>query len=307
MIYASFKCDEAKANEIQDFYKAKTIENVPYEVFLVKKEGVTIHAYKNRKGIYTIVFSSSNEEAIEEATLFSDSLTIKNSIEEKKEDKDAYYQGWEDLSYQIGSDEVGVGDFFGPLIVCSTYVKPNDIPFLEKLSINDSKKMSDAYIMTIGEKIRKNIANYIMFVSPKKLSELEDNNFKIHKTMAKVHNLTHIGIKQKYHLNDNIIIYIDQFEREENYRKLVMDDIVKNPLYFRTKGESYYPSVACASVLARYTFLKEWKKMEDFFHTEIPKGASTTVDQVYAKLKKSFPNEVLDQYVKRYFRNYREE
>lgn len=306
MIYASFKADEAKATEIQDFYKAKTITDVPYEVFLVKKDNVTIHAYKNRKGIYTIVFSGPNEEAVEEASLFSDALTIKRTEDIQKEEKDAYYQGWEDLSYQIGSDEVGVGDFFGPLIVVSAYVRPEDITFLEKLHINDSKKMSDAYILSIGEMVRKQIPNYIMYISPKKLSELEENSFKSHKTMAKVHNLTHIGIKKKYNLNDNLIIYIDQFEREENYRKLVGDEIVSNPLYFRTKGESYYPSVACASVLARFTFLNEWKKMENHFKTIIPKGASSSVDLVYHQLKKKFSQEDLDTYVKRYFRNYRD-
>lgn len=303
MIYVSIKVDQAKAEEIKDFYKAEEIHDKPYEYFLTSHNGTTIHAYKNRKEIYTIVFSGQ-EEAKEEALLFSKNLTIKEIDETQKEEKDAYYQGWEDLSSQIGSDEVGVGDFFGPLIVTACYVDSKDIPFLEKLKINDSKKMNDSYILSIGPSVKRRIKSFIIMVSADKLSRLEESHFKLHKTMAKCHNLCQKGLIEKYDLPSETIVYVDQFEKEANYKKLVGEDLIDNPLYFRTKGESYYPSVAASSVIARYTFLKEWEKMEKHFNTVIPKGASATVDKVYSQLKKDYPKEDLDLYVKRFFRNY---
>ncbi|MFA6829767.1 MAG: ribonuclease HIII [Bacilli bacterium] len=306
MIYVTIKVDQAKAEEIRDFYKAKEITDKPYEYFLVSHCGITIHAYKNRKEIYSIVFSGP-EASKEEALQFSKTLTIKEIDENKPKQKDAYYQGWEDLSYQIGSDEVGVGDFFGPLIVAASFVEPKDIPFLENLKINDSKKMDDNYILEVGPKLKKSIKNYIIMVSANKLSNLEEKSFKLHKVMAKCHNLSQQGLIEKYGISEETIVYIDQFEPEANYRKLVGDEIVSNPLYFRTKGESYFPSVAVASVLARYTFLKQWEEMEKVLGCSIPKGASSQVDKTFSLIKKQVGNEVVDKYVKRFFRNYRED
>ena len=97
---------------------------------------------------------------------------------------------------------------------------------------------------------------------------------------------------------------MDQFAPEKDYRRLVGEDRIENPVYFRTKGESYFPSVALSSVLARYFFLKEWEKREKRFHTKIPKGASALVDRVYGTLLNQYGQEALNPFVKRYFRNY---
>ncbi|MFA6861466.1 MAG: ribonuclease HIII [Bacilli bacterium] len=306
MTYAKIKVDQARAEEIRDFYKATEISdpNRPYEYFLVRKTGMEIHAYKNRKEIYTIVFSGS-EAVKEEASQFSKSVTV-NEVSDHKTTEKAYFDSWDDLSYQIGSDEVGVGDFFGPLVVVASYVTPNDIDFLEQLKINDSKKMTDDYICQVAPTLKRRIKNYIILVSPQKLSALENKKFSIHKTMAKCHNLAQIGLKKKYNLSSEIICYIDQFEPEERYKALVgKDELIDNPLFFHVRGESLYPSVAVSSVIARYTFLKDWEKMEEVFNTRIPKGASSQVDLIYNRLKKEFGQDKLAPYVKTYFRNYR--
>ncbi len=306
MYYAKFKADQAKAEEVKDFYHAEEIHNdsTPYEYFLTKKNGVIIHAFKNKKEIYTIVFSSEDAKCIEEANFFSQDVSVTETSKNEKTEPTDYFQNWEDLHSQIGSDEVGVGDFFGPLIVTSCYVDKDDIDFLQKYGINDSKKMKDPYIYSIGPVIKRRIKNYVVMVSPNKLSLLAENHFNIHKVMAKCHNFAQKGLIEKYHLSNNIITYIDQFTKEEDYRKLVGNEIINNPLCFRTKGETYYPSVACSSVISRYTFLKEWKAMEEDLGYEIPKGASAQVDKVYHELISKKGKDKVDSYVKRFFANY---
>ncbi|MFA6586555.1 MAG: ribonuclease HIII [Bacilli bacterium] len=308
--FATIKVDQARAEIIRDFYKVSSLHDSknPYKAFQgTTKDGVSFVCYRNRKEIYTVSFSGGNrEEVIGEAEQFSKNATVKSYDETKKKEKEDYFEGWEDLSEQVGSDEVGVGDFFGPLLVAATYIAPSDIPFLEKLGINDSKKMDDSYIEKIGAVVKRRIHNYVILVSPHKLSDLESRSFKMHKTMAKCHNLAQKGVIEKYGISSNVIVYIDQFEPEANYRKLVGSlDLITNPLYFRVHGETYYPSVACASVIARYTFLKEWEKMEEHFKTRIPKGAGAQVDNCYQMLLSKYGREELDPYVKRFFRNYR--
>lgn len=165
--------------------------------------------------------------------------------------------------------------------------------------------MNDDYIMEIGPKLKNKIKNYVIMVSPVKISSLEETGMSMHKIMAKIHNITHKNLIEKYNIPSNTIVYIDQFEKEELYKKYVGEDLIDNPLYFRTKGESYYPSVACSSVISRYIFLTQWKKMEEDLKTIIPKGAGSEVDKTYGILKKKYSQDVLDKYVKRHFRNYR--
>lgn len=306
MTYITIQVDQAKAEEIQEFYQAKNVNNPknPYHIFQVRKNGVDISCYKKKDEIYSITFSGEGEKVKDEASFFSKTYTIKETSSTKTKEKEPYFQGWEDLSYQIGSDETGKGEFFGPLVVCAAYIRPEDIPLLEKLGVNDSKKMKDNHIETIGPLLRKKILNYVVMVSPEKLSSSYDKtSMNTEKMLAICHNAAQVGLKRKYALPDHVICYIDQFIPEARYRNYVKDTCISNPLYFRTLGETYYPSVACASVIARYILLQEWKKMDEHFGTHVPIGSGANVDLVFAQLKKKFGDDV-DHYVKRYFKNY---
>ncbi len=304
MNYATIKTDLAKASEIKDFIHAREItdEKYPYDYFDGEYEGVHVHACRNKKEIYSITFSSPNKNCEELARFFSSNVTIKEtSATEKKSTRDC----WEDLGPQIGSDEVGKGDFFGPLVVVASYVDSKSISFLEKYKINDSKKMKDEYILEIGPILKRNIKHHILILDAKKLSSLNEQHFNIDKVLSISHNFVQLKVKQKYDIQDNVLVYVDQFLGEENYKKYVANDLIANPLYFRTKGETYYPSVAVSSVIARYTFLKEWEQMEKVFQTKIPKGASALVDKVFGRLKNQFGQQAVDPYVKRFFANYK--
>lgn len=307
MIYAKFKTDQAKAEEIKDFYNAKEIQedNKPYEFFLISHQGVTIHAYRNKQSVYTIVFSGPEAQVKEEAGQFSHEYSITRVADQPVKKSSEYAPCWEDLGRQIGSDEVGVGDFFGPLIVTASYVCESDIAFLEKYKINDSKKMKDEYILDIGPILKRRIPNHTIMVSPSKLSDLAERGFNIHKAMAKCHNYAQKMLIEKLDLDQDVVIYIDQFTPEADYRKLVSEEILPNPLVFRTKGESYYPSVAVSSVLSRYAFLKEWQHMEAIFQTSIPKGANAQVDKVYGRLKNVYGEDKVRNFVKRFFNNFK--
>lgn len=306
LIYAKIKVTLAKAQEILAFYGAEEIDDPskPYDFFQCRKGKVDIHCYRNRKEIYTVVFSGS-EEAIDEARLFSEDVTVTRSEEKSGKKERTPGDSWDDLSTQVGSDEVGVGDFFGPLLVVASYVTPKDIPFLQSVGVDDSKKMTDDAILAIGDLLRRKCACYSVLVSPDKLSRLVDQGMNIHKVMAKCHNLAQEGVMKRYDVDEETIVYVDQFEEESLYRKHVGRDIVKNPLYFRTRGETYFPSVALSSVIARYLFLKEWEKMEAELGTKIPKGASASVDHVYNLLVKEQGIEKVSFHVKKFFRNYK--
>ncbi len=299
--YYKFKVDEAKMLEIKDFYNAEFINQVnrPYDVFDVTTyDNVRIQAYKS-KDLYTILFTGEKNIVKDEVNIFfkQASPIIKN--------KYAALGEWEDNSTQIGSDEVGVGDFFLGFYVVASLLDNEDIKYIDSLGVRDSKKITDSKIEEIGPLLLKKIKKHAICISPNKLQEYKDKNLSTHVILAKAHNFCHQELIKKYHVSKSVPIYIDQFEQEKNYLKYSSTTIT-NPIIFKTKGESYYPSIATSSVIARYLFLEDWKKMNEYFNVEIPKGASASVDKIYKQLIKTYGQEKVDPYVKRFFRNYKE-
>ena len=204
MTYATIKVDLAKASEIKDFIHATEIndENHPYDFFDGSYENVHVHAYKNKKEIFTITFTGEGNRPAELASFFAENVTVKEHANTLVKKADKAFECWEDFGPQIGSDEVGKGDFFGPLIVVACYVDKKDIEYLEKLKINDSKKMKDDYILEIGPSIKRRIKNYVVAVSANKLSVMNENNFNIDKILSLCHNHAQRGLIEKYGSKD---------------------------------------------------------------------------------------------------------
>ncbi len=300
MPYIKFSADEALMEEIRDFYEAPSYPNKknPYLVFQVKTlDNVQVTCYKSKE-IYTLMFSGDRNKIIDEALIFIDNPVV---IDEKTINKD-----YLDNSYQIGTDEVGVGDFFGPLVVAATYVTPENLNLIEKLGIKDSKKLTDTKILEIGPIVEKYFLHEVCLCSPKKLVDLKNNGWNMHKIMANLHNNAQNNLLSKIKVNPSTKIYIDEFSNENLYFKYLVTNKPNLPIHFETKGESLYPSVACSSVLARYHFLKIWEKMNEYFKTEIPKGAGEEVDKTVQKLLRKYSLKDLKPYMKTFFRNYKD-
>ncbi|HEY8395446.1 MAG TPA: DUF3378 domain-containing protein, partial [Bacilli bacterium] len=62
-----------------------------------------------------------------------------------------------ELNSIIGTDEVGTGDFFGPIVVAGAFVPKNKIPLLVRMRIKDSKKLSDDKIRQLGPVLLKEL------------------------------------------------------------------------------------------------------------------------------------------------------
>jgi ribonuclease HIII len=143
--------NDDKTEKMKYFYQdfIKEVNN-PYLIFCAKIDGCVINLYTSKKCTF------QGENALDEALIWKDlddlniSETPKsNSIETNiiiNSNKD-----WEILENHIGSDEVGTGDFFGPIVVCGCYVEEKDINFINSLGVKDSKKLSDDKIREIGK------------------------------------------------------------------------------------------------------------------------------------------------------------
>jgi ribonuclease HIII len=168
----------------------------------------------------------------------------------------------------IGADESGKGDYFGPLVVCAAYIHKKEYKKFYKLNIRDSKKIDDKIISKIFE--AENFKYEVKILKP------EEYNVKIerYKNLNIVLTETYKEIITKLKNNTGCEkIVIDAYQAPE---KIIKSFDYK--ISAMTRAEEKELSVALASIIARYFFLEEMKKMSAKYSLEFPKGSSNVIN-----------------------------
>lgn len=291
----SIKLNEKKLNEIVNYYKdyQEFIDN-DNVLFKAKGKDFTILIYKN----LTCLFQG--KKALEELSKWDETNSYQLELFSDANSENIKY-----LKDHIGSDEVGCGDYFGPVVVCATYVKESDTQYLLDIGVKDSKQLNDENIKKIAPLIKEKIQSVTFVLSNKKYNELQDSNdYNLNKIKAYLHNFVLFEIVSKTKFND--LVVVDQFCSEENYYKYLNDYKTKNILrniHFETKAENKYLAVACASIIARDTFLKEIDKISNELNHEVILGAGEKVDELASNILKEKGIDYLKNYVKYHFKN----
>lgn len=291
-------------DSMMDFYSPIKQDNKnEYILFFGKGNDFTISIYKSKKeDKFKIFFIGTT--ALEEARRWDKEAKV-NSEKENKTTPAPKEAAWEILEDQIGSDEVGTGDFFGPICVCAAYIRAKDIKRLKQLGIDDSKRLSDEKIRELGKILIKEFQYSQLSLNNEKYNELVDQNMNMNEMKAKMHNRVLLNLRMKH---DNVKhVLIDQFVDESLYYKYINRE--KDILFgvtFKTKGETYFPSVAVGSIIARYSFVQHMDLLSKKYGMEIPYGASKKVTEFAKKFVKKYGFDELDKVVKKNFANYKE-
>ena len=202
---------------------------------------------------------------------------------------------------QAGSDEVGTGDYFGPVCVCASYVTQDNVDFLIKLGVRDSKQMSDADMLKIGPLLMEHIPHSLLIVPPQKYNRVHESN-NLNAIKAKLHNQAYINLAKKIELPSFKII--DQFTPETSYYRYLKNDTqIIRGIHFETKAEDKYLSVAVGSIISRYGFLKTWEEMEQKYNMTFPKGSGDKVDVVAQEFVERYGFDRLCEVAKLHFKN----
>jgi ribonuclease HIII len=180
----------------------------------------------------------------------------------------------------IGVDEVGKGDYFGPLVVVACFVNNKFLQDTELLGIGDSKKISDHRIRDIYQEIKDYPYYYVSIVKPeeynKQIKELRNVSILLARQHSKV---IEMGLRDLAEKNIECKeVVIDQFSSKKSR---VVDEL--GPLGKKVKFVQFHKgesdiAVACASVIARAIFLTELDKMEKEYYFTFPKGASNVIE-----------------------------
>lgn len=293
--------DEIKAKMSEFYEDKKRSKTPPYAIFQAEDNDTIITLYESGKAMFQGL--SADIEASMWEMINNDSSNLEDFFDEprkkeKEEDREIPF----DIN-SIGSDEVGTGDYFGPIVVSASYVSVNDIDFLTNIGVRDSKKLSDEKILEIVPQIVKRIKYKTIILSNKEYNKYHNEDMNMNKIKAILHNKVLYNLTHENDIKYDYIV-VDQFESPKSYYNHLndTDKIVKN-ITFITKAEDKCLSVACSSLISRYIFIKEIDKLGEKYGIFIPKGASSYVDDIAIKLVSKYGKNVLNDIAKLNFSN----
>lgn len=285
--------DEIKKKMIE-YYKDKVRDKkIPYVVFQAQEEDTVITMYESGK----VMFQGVSADV--DAAMWGTALeNTKEKQAERKKENAKYYN-----CSAVGSDEVGTGDYFGPIVVTATFVAKEDIPFLEKLGVGDSKKIDDSKILKIAPEIAKKIKYKSVILSNREYNENYNKDINMNKIKAILHNRVLYQLVNEVRPKYDYII-VDEFAREARYYDYIKDQkVIQRNITFMTKAEDKNMAVACGSIISRYIFLKEFDKLCDSIHIPLPKGAGKDVDSIGEEVVEKYGEEKLKDIAKLNFKN----
>ena len=290
---------------IEYFQDKKRPKTPPYAVFQADEADTVVTLYESGKVVFQGISADIDAamwKQMEQKLNPGKKVEEKKAGEKKKEKKETFVDPKIYQSSSIGSDEVGTGDYFGPIVVTASFVAKENIPFLEELGVKDSKKMSDEQIMEIVPKIIQKIPYQSMILNNHEYNEKYSEDINMNKIKAILHNKVLLKMT-KQNVNYEYVI-VDEFAKSYiyfNYLRKV-PEVVRN-ITFLTKGEDKSLAVACASLISRYIFIKEFDKLSQSLGISLPKGAGVKVDEVGRQIVEKYGFDKLKEVAKLNFKN----
>lgn len=279
----TFLIDGKTLSDMKTFYADHLLPNPSaYVVFHAHIDGCTITVYQ-AKPSFKVVFQGQN-------------AAYESGLWEKKPSRML------DFSH-YGSDEVGTGDFLGPIVVAAAFVELKQFKDLRDWGVTDSKNISDDAIRTIAKKLIRTIPYSTVILPNDRFNLWTKKPLNMNEIKAILHNQVLLNVQKKVAIKAPIII--DQFADEAKYFSyLSKQKVVVKPIRFETKAESQFLAVGAASIIARYRFLLAMDALAQDVKTPLPFGASEAVEAFALQYAKRHGLEALKKICKTNFKTY---
>ena len=283
----------AQINEMLEYYEGYLTYNTNnYMIARVKIATVTITFYRTNVVLFQGV------DATTEYNFWAKKFNIQQ-IENDSTPTTDY-----SILSVVGSDEVGTGDYFGPIVVCATYTTKETASKLRQLGVKDSKLLTDNQIISLSMQVSKLIPYSIIILDPYKFNSLSPKHDNLNFVKSYLHNKAINSILKKLENVKPDAILIDEFTPKEKYLEYLKNDpnLVTN-ITTIVHGENAHIGIAAASILARTVFIRELKRLSNEYDIELLKGAGREVDRTAISFVKSYGFEGLKHVAKLKFSN----
>ena len=298
-----FKVSDKLKNKMIKYYEdKKRLKTPPYAIFQADDADTIITLYESGKVMFQGISADIDArmwKEIEKKTTGNDvDITASENKKKKNDDRKISMDNYS----TIGSDEVGTGDFFGPIVVTASYVSKDKTDFVKSLGVRDSKALTDEKIMSIAPTLIKEIPHVTFILANEEYNKHNKNGFNMNKIKAILHNKVLYEMKSKNFSYDKIVV--DQFVYPKKYFEHIQESTKKvTDITFLTHAEDVCASVAVSSCISRYIFIKKMNEMSDSLHMVIPKGAGEEADKTAARIVANFGEDKLYSVAKLNFKN----
>lgn len=273
--------------EILNFKKAL----YDYEVDVKgNNDKIKLLVYFGKKGIKTVLQGNNESKIYKEVNKLINGSQL---FEEK-------FADLVEPEIYIGTDESGKGDYFGPLVVAGVYVNQNTKTKLKEIGVRDSKDLTDRNIKILSKRIKEIAGDLfdIISITPSKYNELIDKFGNLNKLLGWAHAKVLENLLEK---SKSPAAISDKFGNESIILNALQDKGINIELYQFTKAEKY-TAVAAASIIARDKLNRWFEIQTKKLEMEIPKGASSRVEEAAKKIKMQYGEEELKNYIKFHFK-----
>jgi ribonuclease HIII len=203
----------------------------------------------------------------------SGKLVVQTSSPDLEQELSEKMSSGEKFEPHIGSDEVGKGDYFGPLVVCACYIDENSLNKVKDYGIMDSKKLTDEKMKDIGKLLCEDLQYEVKVIKPREYAQLNEKYKNVSIMLSKAHIEVIEKLYAKVEGRVNFVV-IDQFSK--NQSRLKNEFKLKVPLKQFHHAESDV-AVAAASIIARCVFLLEFEEMKKKYNVKFPLGATHVI------------------------------
>ena len=178
--------DNIKEMMIKHYEDMKCDKTPPYAIFQVKDFDCVTTLYESGKVMFQGIGADIEASYWTEQERVLNGKVIDTSSKEKekkeKEEKKIFIN-----EASVGSDEVGTGDYFGPLVVTAAFVSKENIAWMQDLGVRDSKKLTDDKIIKIAPELIKRIPHTTMVLSNEEYNQYHSTDFNMNKVKAILH------------------------------------------------------------------------------------------------------------------------
>ena len=177
--------DNIKEEMIKYYQDKRRSKTPPYAIFQADEADTNITLYESGKVVFQGLSADIDANMWKDLERSWNNRDI-NAEETKKDDKKNEEKDTRFIGVPtIGSDEVGTGDYFGPIVVTASYVDKEHISLLNSLGVRDSKKITDDKIMKIAPQIIREVPHVTYILDNKTYNQ---NNHNMNKVKAILHN-----------------------------------------------------------------------------------------------------------------------
>lgn len=205
----------------------------------------------------------------------------------------------------IGTDEIGINNYFGPICVVSCFVDKKDFLWLNEYDFSNVKNLTQSEIIKIAKVIKDRISYSLLILDNPHYNKMVSEGFNPANIKARLYNraITNVMQKIKRPIQKKVI---EQFVSPKTYYNYLKKEvIVVKDVEFDSEAHEKYIAVACAHILSRYASMQYFNNMTSKFKVKLPRGTNLLVDKVGTQLVTTYGDAILNKVAKKHFANTR--